>query len=207
MSSQPNSCRLLVATGNPGKVESLRRFLQNMPYDLMGLDSVPECETVEESGTTFEENAQLKARGYARQSGLLTLADDSGLEVEALDGAPGVYSARYGGPGLDDDQRCKLLLRHMEDVPETERTARFVCVVAIAQPDGRCHMFRGERAGHIAFFLRGNNGFGYDPVFIPEGHNYTYAEVTPGRKDETSHRAMAMQAARQFLVQLAAADP
>lgn len=197
------SSRLLVATGNPGKVASLRRFLQNLPYDLVGLDAVPGCEPVAESGTTFEENAQLKACGYARQSGWLTLADDSGLEVRALEGAPGVYSARYGGPGLDDRQRCELLLRNLQDIPASGRQARFVCVVAIAEPNGNCHMFRGERTGHIASALRGHHGFGYDPVFIPEGHAHTYAEYTPARKDETSHRAMAMQAARQYLLQRA----
>ena len=198
--------RLLVATGNPDKVKTLRRFLHDMPYELMGLASVPACEAVEESGTTFEENAQLKARGYARQSGLLTLADDSGLEVAALDGAPGVYSARYGGPRLDDNQRCELLLRNMQGVPESRRHARFVCVVAVAQPDGTCHIFRGERAGQIALALRGHNGFGYDPVFIPEGHTRTYAECSPAMKDQTSHRAQAMHAARQFLAHRAATD-
>jgi len=132
----------------------------------------------------------------------LTLADDSGLEVEALDGAPGVYSARYGGPGLDDWQRCALLLHNLQDVPVSARRARFVCVVAIAWPDGTCQTFRGERTGHIAPDRRGVHGFGYDPVFVPAGSTHTYAEMPPAMKDTSSHRARAMQAVRQFLVQL-----
>ncbi len=202
MAEQSSSWRLLIATSNQGKAESLRRFLQNIPHDLIDLDAVPAWTEVEESGATFEENACLKAQGYAQQSNLLTLADDSGLEVDILNGAPGVYSARYGGPGLDDRQRCELLLHKLQTVAPSERQARFVCVVAIATPAGPCYTFRGECRGHIACALRGTHGFGYDFVFVPTGSDYTYAELTPTMKDQTSHRARAMQAARQFLIRM-----
>lgn len=195
---------LLIATGNPGKLASLRRLLESLPLQLAGLEAVPSVRTVAETGATFKRNAVLKACGYARQSGLLTLADDSGLEVKALGGAPGVYSARYGGPGLSDAERCALLLRNLQATGSHDRQARFVCVVAIARPDGACRTFRGERRGRIARAPRGANGFGYDPVFVPAGCDRTYAEVKAQAKDQTSHRAQAMQAARAFLLDLAA---
>lgn len=194
--------KLLVATGNPGKVQSLRRFLQDVPFALSGLEALREYEPVEETGSTFEANARLKAEGYARQFGWLTLADDSGLAVDALNGEPGVFSARYGGPGLNDTQRCELLLRNLRQVPEHRRGAQFVCVVAVAEPEGECQLFRGVRRGSIADRLRGDEGFGYDPVFIPEGSRHTYAEVSPASKDEISHRALAMEAAVRHLMQV-----
>lgn len=195
---------LLIATGNPGKLASLRRLLESLPLQLAGLEVVPSVRTVAETGATFTRNAMLKARGYARQSGLLTLADDSGLEVQALGGAPGVYSARYGGPGLSDAERCALLLRELQATGNHDRQARFVCVVAIARPDGACRTFRGERHGRIARAPRGANGFGYDPVFVPAGCDRTYAEVEVQAKDQASHRAEAMQTARAFLLDLVA---
>ncbi len=195
---------LLVATGNPGKVETLRRLLQCLPFHLVGLDSIPDVQTVAETGRTFEENARLKAMGYANQSGLLALADDSGLEVAALDGAPGVYSARYGGPGLTDADRCLHLLHRLAHVPEGQRQAQFVCVVAVARPRaGICGEFRGISQGYLLPEMRGHLGFGYDPLFVPEGHTHSYAELGPAFKDERGHRAKAMQAARGLLRKLA----
>ena len=195
---------LLIATGNPGKVATLRRLLQNLPFHLVGLDSVPNVQTVAETGQTFEENACLKARGYASQSGLLTLADDSGLEVAALNGGPGIYSARYGGPNLTDAERCLHLLRNMEHVPAGQRQAQFVCVVSLAKPQtGICGEFRGVSKGFLLTEMRGHLGFGYDPLFVPEGETRSYAELGPAVKDELGHRAKAMQAARGLLRQLA----
>lgn len=191
---------LLVASGNPGKVKVLRGYLDGLPRELWLLTDFPDISEVAETGTTFEENAVLKARGYARASGLQTLADDSGLEVEALGQAPGVYSARYGGSGLSDRDRCELLLRNLADTGNAARCARFVCVVAVALPTGEMELFRGERTGRIAEHMKGEYGFGYDPVFIPEGHARTYAEMEPEFKSGISHRQAAMAAVRAFLL-------
>ena len=191
---------LLVASGNPGKVKVLRSYLAGLPRALRFLTDYPDIPEVAETGSTFEENAALKAKGYARASGLQTLADDSGLEVEALGQAPGVYSARYGGPGLSDRDRCELLLRNLADTGDVDRRARFVCVVAVALPSGEMELFRGERIGRIAAYMKGEHGFGYDPVFIPEGHERTYAEMEPAYKSGVSHRQAAMEAARAFLL-------
>lgn len=195
---------LLIATGNPGKVETLSRFLADLPFRLAGLKAVPDCREVAETGSTFEENARLKACGYARQSGTLTLADDSGLEVDALDGRPGVYSARYGGSGLSDGERCQRLLQELSDVPDGRRQAGFVCVVAIAGPDGELlGEFRGTCRGRLTREMRGEQGFGYDPLFVPDGHEATYAEAGPALKDRLGHRAVAMRKARTLLEELA----
>lgn len=192
---------LLVASGNPGKVKVLRGYLNGLPRELRLLTDFPDIPEVAETGNTFEENAVLKAKGYARASGLQTLADDSGLEVEALGQAPGVYSARYGGPGLSDKDRCELLLHNLADTGDAARRARFVCVVVIALPTGETELFRGERMGCIAECMKGEHGFGYDPVFIPEGYTRTYAEMEPGFKSGISHRQAAMAAVRAFLLE------
>ncbi len=195
---------LLVATGNPGKQETLRRLLQNLPFRLIGLDAVPQVQPVAETGRTFEENARLKACGYADQSGLLTLADDSGLEVAALQGGPGIYSARYGGPGLTEAERCLYLLRALAHVPEGRRQAQFVCVVSIAKPRaGVCGEFRGVSKGYLLTEMRGKLGFGYDPLFVPEGDTRSYAELGPAVKDALGHRYKAVKAARSLLRELA----
>ncbi|MYA04540.1 MAG: RdgB/HAM1 family non-canonical purine NTP pyrophosphatase [Caldilineaceae bacterium SB0664_bin_22] len=191
---------MLVASGNPGKVKVLRGYLDGLPRELRFLTDFPDIPEVAETGTTFEENAVLKAKGYAQASGLQTLADDSGLEVEALGQAPGVYSARYGGSGLSDRDRCDLLLRNLADTGDAARRARFVCVVAVALPSGETELFRGERMGCIAECMKGEYGFGYDPVFTPEGHARTYAQMEPSYKSGISHRQAAMAAARAFLL-------
>jgi XTP/dITP diphosphohydrolase len=158
---------------------------------------------VDESGDTFEENACIKALAYAQASGLLTLADDSGLEVDALDGAPGVHSARYAGPQAGDVDRYRKLLDALADVPEEQRSARFRCVVALAQPDGTVYTADGACEGKIGFAPRGEHGFGYDPVFIVEGSGgQTMAELSPDLKNRISHRARAVAAARAVLVDL-----
>jgi XTP/dITP diphosphohydrolase len=157
---------------------------------------------VDETGDTYEANATLKAIAYARASGLLSLADDSGIEVDALDGRPGVHSARYGGPGLDDAGRTALLLHELEGVPAAKRTARYVAVIAIAEPrieDGApVELFRGVQEGRIAHAPRGANGFGYDPVFLV-GETTTQAELSEAAKDRISHRGQALRAARTYL--------
>ena len=195
---------LLIATGNPGKVDTLRRLLRDLPFELVGLDSVPNVQEVPETGRSFEVNSRLKAKGYAEQSGLLTLADDSGLEVAALNGGPGIYSARYGGPGLTEAERCLHLLQNIKQIPEGQRQAQFVCVVSIAKPHSDfCPEFRAVSKGYLLTEMRGNLGFGYDPLFVPEGETRSYAELGPAVKDKLGHRYKAMNAARGLLRELA----
>lgn len=169
------------------------------------LDAEDIVEEVEESGTTFEENASLKARHYARISGLLTLADDSGLEVDALNGEPGVRSARYAGEGASDRDLVAVILDRMKGVPQKKRTARFRCVIAVAWPSGRVELVEGVREGVISTEPRGENGFGYDPVFYLPERGKTMAELTPAEKNRLSHRAEAARKASGLLHSLAKA--
>jgi XTP/dITP diphosphohydrolase len=184
---------LLIATHNLGKLREYQALLPD--YTLLGLSDVGlSALDVEESGSTFLENAALKAVQYARASGRITLSDDSGLCVDALDGAPGVLSARYGGPGLDDAERRAYLLAQMRSVPEGQRTARFVCVIALHDPrTGQTYAVEGVCEGRILTEERGTGGFGYDRLFVPDGFDLTYAEMPPAQKDALSHRGRAVQ--------------
>jgi len=195
--------KLLVATGNPGKLAEYVDLLAGVPYQLTSLTAERITFEVEENGTSYEENARLKAAAYAQASGLLTLADDSGLEVDALNGEPGPLSARYGGSGLSDAGRVRLLLVKLAAVPNAQRTARFVCVIAIAEPAGASHLVRGECHGIIIREPRGTSGFGYDPVFLLPEPGLTLAELSQEQKNTLSHRARAAQQARSVLVSLA----
>lgn len=191
---------LLVATKNAGKVRELIELLAGVPLRLRGLWDFPGAPEVEETGATFEENARLKAAAYAAHARLLTLADDSGLEVHALGGAPGVLSARYAGASATDAERVELLLRKLSDTNSPDRRARFVCAVALHDPlTGTAKIFRGVCRGRIAPHARGTNGFGYDPVFIPEGHSQTFAELPAHVKQQISHRALALSHTRDFI--------
>ena len=171
--------------------------MEGVPFELVSLDQagVPADVDVEETGDTFEENACIKAKAYAAMSGLLTLADDSGLEVDALGGDPGVRSARYGGPGYDDPGRVNLLLQNMKDVPWEERAGRFRSVIAIAQPQGRVETVDGVVEGIIQYEPKGENGFGYDPVFYLPRFDKTTSEITLEEKNTISHRADASRKA------------
>ena len=191
---------LLIATWNKGKRRELQQLLSDLPFALMSLDDILGLEPVLETGETFLENASLKASGYAIQSGLLTLADDSGLEVDALADAPGVLSARYAGDGASDRQRVEKLLGDLRNVDEPDRTARFVSAVATASSNGSIlNMSLGRCEGRIAFEPRGSGGFGYDPIFIPAGSEMTFAELPPEIKNQISHRHTALEKAREFL--------
>jgi len=199
-----NSQTLLIATKNAGKLREMREILRDVLETrrivLRTLEEFPTVSEVEEIGATFVENATLKARSYASQTNLLTLADDSGLEVEALDGAPGVLSARYGGSGLDDAARRALLLEALKGVPTEKRRARFVCVIALFDPQTeKIDAARGECFGHIAEAPRGAHGFGYDPIFIPDGYAHTFGELSVETKKRISHRARAIAAMRDIL--------
>jgi XTP/dITP diphosphohydrolase len=170
-----------------------------VPLDIQILADVPGAVLPEETGATYRDNALLKARAGCRASGALTLGDDSGLEVDALGGAPGVRSARYGGPGLDDAGRCARLLAALRDVPTAQRTARFHCVVALVGPDGHEEVVQGVAEGVILEAPRGAGGFGYDPLFFDPILGRTFAELTEAHKSLVSHRGRAMAAARRLL--------
>jgi len=198
---------LLIATRNRGKLKEIKKLLEDLPFNIVDLSRYPSIETVAESGETFADNASLKASGYARQAGALALADDSGLMVDALDGAPGVHSARYAGEGASDGERTEKLLRALADVPQSQRGARFASAIAIAQNDGRIvSLSVGECKGRIAREPRGNGGFGYDPIFIPEGFTLTFAQMETAEKNRISHRARALSKAAAFLRALTAAS-
>jgi XTP/dITP diphosphohydrolase len=184
---------LVIATRNKGKIAEIARILKFENADSIEVKSVAEfdIEDVDETGSTFEENALLKAHTIARATGLPALADDSGLSVAALGGAPGIFSARYSGVHGDDEANIDKLLRELSNT-SLDRTARFVAVIALAKPDGSQIMARGELLGSIAESKRGENGFGYDPIFIPAGSKRTLGEYLPQEKDQISHRARAL---------------
>jgi len=183
--------RVLLGTKNPGKIREILSILSDMSG--VKLLTVEECpfSDVEEDGETFLENALIKARKISKETGLAVLAEDSGLEVTALGGAPGVRSARFAGEGAEDRDNIAKLLRLLEGVKN--RSARFVCVAALHFPDGRELVAEGELGGRIAHEMRGESGFGYDPVFIPEGFEETLAELGPELKNELSHRRRALE--------------
>jgi XTP/dITP diphosphohydrolase len=187
--------KLLVATHNHGKLQNFADMLQDLAIEWLSLDDVGVVQDVEETGRTFRENSVLKARAYAAETGLLTLADDSGLEVDALDGAPGVYTARYGGEGLTAVQRYQKLLNDLKTLPDAQRTARFRCVIVLAAPDGTIlGESEGVCEGRIAQAPAGDNGFGYDPVFYLPQFQQTMAQLPAAQKHQISHRGQAVQA-------------
>lgn len=200
--------KMLLATNNPGKVTEYRELLGGVSVEITFPANAGVELEVEETGETFEENARIKALAYAQASGLLALADDSGLEVDALGGAPGVRSARYGGPGTSDADRYMILLEEMANVLEEDRTARFRCVVAVASPGGDVVTADGVCEGKIGFAPRGVHGFGYDPVFVVEGYGgKTLAELAPDVKNRISHRARAVAAVLPDLVRMLGKAP
>lgn len=183
--------KLLLATTNPGKRREIEQHLAPLGVEVITLDEAG-IEPAEETGSTFEENAWLKAWLAARRSGLWTLAEDSGLEVDALGGRPGVYSARFAGPGASDEENNRKLLEALEGVPEHQRRARFRAVMVLASPQGERWAAEGVCEGSIALAPRGTGGFGYDPLFVFEGR--TFAEMSPSEKDAVSHRGKALRA-------------
>ncbi len=193
--------KILIATKNQGKIKEIKSLLSEFDVQVVGLDEMPGIEEPVEDGSTFQENAFKKASHYWKAFGLSTLAEDSGLEVFALDNRPGVYSARFAGEGATDQQNIEKLLELMKDIPTAQRQARFVAVVCFIH-QGRAYYFEGEVRGRIAFEPRGSEGFGYDPVFIPDGYDRTFAELGVETKNKLSHRAKAMQMFREFLSDL-----
>jgi XTP/dITP diphosphohydrolase len=203
ITSKREMAKLLLATTNVGKLREYRQLLEGLPFEMMtpadeGIDIA-----VAENKRTFEENARLKATTYSGLSGLVTLADDSGLEVDALDGEPGIISARFAGKEASDKDRIEHLLARLEGVPWEKRTAHFRCVVAIATPEGRTELYDGECQGLIGFEPKGENGFGYDPIFYLPEFGKTMAELTVEVKNQVSHRGRAARKAYRILEQLA----
>jgi len=194
--------KLLLATSNPGKIMEYRFLLDGLGYQITTLTEKGISKAIVESGSSYEQNARLKALAYAELSQLTTLSDDSGLEVDALNGEPGIKSARFAGESASDVDKVNLLLARLKDVPWEKRTARFKCVIAIASPRGRVELSYGECHGMIALQAKGENGFGYDPIFFFPEKGKTMAELPFEIKNQVSHRAQASQKARQVLQQL-----
>jgi XTP/dITP diphosphohydrolase len=196
--ARAGATRLLLATRNRKKLAELQRILDTalggQPVALVGLDDVPAYEEVPETGLTFAENALLKAREGVRHTGLPTVADDSGLTVDALAGMPGVFSARWAGRHGDDRANLELVLAQISDLADAHRGAAFVCAAALVLPGGREHLVDGRQVGRLLRAPRGEGGFGYDPIFMGEGQSRTNAELTPAEKDAISHRGKAFRA-------------
>ncbi|MGP4093908.1 RdgB/HAM1 family non-canonical purine NTP pyrophosphatase [Nonomuraea sp. KM90] len=184
--------KIVLATRNAGKIAELRRILSG--FEIVGLEEFPSIGEVAETGVTFEENALLKAHAVAQQSGLPAVADDSGLCVDVLNGMPGVFSARWAGRHGDDRANLDLLLAQISDVPAGKLTAHFACAAVLALPSGEHRVVEGTLPGRLVTTPRGSNGFGYDPIFVPDGEERTTAEMAPEEKDAISHRGRAFRA-------------
>lgn len=205
--------QIIFATGNEGKMKEIREILEGTDFEAISLKEAGINIEIEENGRTFEENALLKAEGirdWCRKNGVparpelsadkvIVLADDSGLEVDALNKEPGIYSARYAGVDTSYDIKNNLLLERLEGVPDENRTARFVCAVAAAFPDGTTEVVRGTIEGRIGYEIAGENGFGYDPIFYLPEYGCTTAELAPEKKNELSHRGKALRAMREIM--------
>jgi XTP/dITP diphosphohydrolase len=190
---------IVLATRNKKKVEEMSRILGGMDITILTMDDFSSCPEVEEGKDTFEGNAVKKALAITKCTNKIAVADDSGLEVYALNGAPGVMSARYAGEGADDAANIGKLLNDMKDIPDEQRGARFVCCIALAYPNGKTETFFGFAEGRIGRKPRGRMGFGYDPVFYPAGYDKTFAEMSPEEKDALSHRGKALDGFKEYM--------
>ena len=203
MSSNPS--KLLLATRNKGKIEEFRRILEDIAagqIELVGLDQFPNLHDVDETGSTFEENALLKAREMCEASGIPAIADDSGLCVDYLNGDPGIFSARWAGSHGDDKANTAKVLASLADVPDEKRSTHFTCVAALALPDGRTHVEEGKFEGWILREPIGDQGFGYDPIFRPDGYSISSAQMSAEEKDAISHRGKSLRAIAPHVINL-----
>ncbi len=190
---------LVIASGNKHKVEEIRKIMSLHNWEIRGITDFGLDRLPEETGSTYEENALIKAKTCSEKLGLIALADDSGLEVEILNGAPGVISSRYGGVEGDSTKNIEKLLRELNSVPWHLRKARFVCCALLCYPDARTHIEWGVVNGHITSVPKGDKGFGYDPIFIPDGYTKTFAELDPEEKNKISHRGIAFRKMAEYL--------
>lgn len=190
------SVQLVLATRNAKKLAELDRLLASagLTVEILGSDAFSDLPEIEETGSTFAENSLIKARAVAAHTGLIAIADDSGLCVDALDGQPGIYSARWAGPGATDESNLDLVLEQIRDVEPAQRTAHFACAAALVLPSGEEYVVHGQVNGILLTQRRGEGGFGYDPIFLPDGFDITTAEMTSDQKDAISHRGQAMRA-------------
>jgi XTP/dITP diphosphohydrolase len=204
MTGEPARAKIVLATHNPGKLAELRRILaaSRVTVDVADLDEYPDMPEVAETGSTFEENALLKARAVAARTGLPAVADDSGLCADALNGMPGVLSARWSGRHGDDEANLRLLLAQLTDVPAGRRAAHFYCAAALVLPSGAEHVTEGAVYGWLTDAPRGTNGFGYDPIFVPDSAGVTTAEMSAEDKDAISHRGKALRALAPIIAAL-----
>jgi XTP/dITP diphosphohydrolase len=191
---------LMIATKNPGKLIEIKKLLKGMQCNVVSLLDYINIPDVDEDGATFKENALKKALTISKELKMITVADDSGIEVMALDRRPGIMSARYAGPKPTSDRLCKKLLKEMAN--RSDRKARFVCDIAIVSPKGKVKVVEGACWGHITDKMMGGQGFGYDPVFIPVGHKKTFAQMSPMLKNKISHRAKALNKAKAYIARL-----
>ncbi len=191
--------KLVIATGNPGKLSEIEEVFKDLPFEFLSLKELGFEISIEEDQDTFEGNAIKKAVEVMKYTGEITLADDSGLEVDVLGGRPGVFSARFAGAEATDEQNNKKLLQLMANIPEEKRTARFRCVIAVAFPNGQILTSEGICEGRIGYFPKGTNGFGYDPLFIVDKYNKTFAELDQHEKNQISHRGVALRKMKKQL--------
>jgi XTP/dITP diphosphohydrolase len=201
------SHKLVLATRNQGKITEFRRILEALApgaIELIGVDQFPDLVDVEETGLTFEENSLLKARYTSQATGLPAIADDSGLCVDALNGDPGIFSARWAGEHGNDQANLEKVLRQLKDVPHDQRTAHFMCVASLVLPDGRQQVAEGRFDGHILLAPVGENGFGYDPIFQPVGMSISSAQMSAEEKDVASHRGKSLRAIAPHVIHLLA---
>lgn len=192
--------RIIFATSNEGKMKEIRMIMADSGYEVVSLKEAGISADIEENGTSFEENAVIKASAIATLTGELAMADDSGLEVDYMDKAPGIYSARFLGEDTSYDIKNNYILEKLKDVPLQERSARFVCAIALARPDGSAVTKRATIEGYIGYEIRGENGFGYDPIFMVPEYNKTTAELSIEEKNKISHRAKALMAMKEELL-------
>jgi XTP/dITP diphosphohydrolase len=198
--SRSSRVKIVLATSNPGKLREIRQYLGGLPVEILSLPDVGASEDVEERGETFLENARLKSLAYSSLSEFLTLAEDSGLEVEHLGGAPGVFSARFSDPDATDERNIQKVLRLLRGVPWPERRARFVCQLALSQRGRILKEYHGQVRGTIALEKRGDHGFGYDPIFFYGPFGRTFGQVSPEQKNTVSHRGRALKKMRRYLL-------
>lgn len=191
--------RIIFATGNQGKMREIRMIMEDLGIPVVSLKEAGIAADIDENGTTFEENAVIKAKSIMEMTGEIVLADDSGLEIDYLGGEPGIYSARFMGEDTSYDIKNQALLEKLQGVPEERRTARFVCSIACAFPDGRILTSCGVMEGRIGYEIKGANGFGYDPIFYLPQYGCTSAEISPEQKNELSHRGKALRAMKEKL--------